>query len=125
IGEHYLCSWGQVLDSVIPAGVKKQAGTREILSFQLAEDFDLQKARLTPKQQSVVDVLNQKQGPVRVDELTELAGCGTSPIETLRKKGILVPIRKRSHVTDAEIGPVDPQPDLKLNPEQSACLNRI
>lgn len=125
IGEHYLSSWGQVLDSVIPAGVKKQAGTREILSFQLAEDFDPQNARLTAKQRAIVDVLARKQEPVRADELTELAGCGTSPIDTLRKKGILVPIRKRSYVTDAEVGHVEPQEDLKLNFEQSTCLRRI
>src|SRR6185295_3995301 len=31
IAERYLCGWGQVLDSVVPAGVKKLAGTREIL----------------------------------------------------------------------------------------------
>ena len=29
IADRYLCAWGQVLDCVIPAGVKKQAGTRE------------------------------------------------------------------------------------------------
>ena len=31
IAERYLCGWGQVLDSVVPAGVKKLSGTREIL----------------------------------------------------------------------------------------------
>ena len=25
---YYACSWGQALDAVVPAGVKKQAGTR-------------------------------------------------------------------------------------------------
>ncbi len=29
IADHYLCAWGQVLDCVIPAGVKKLSGTRE------------------------------------------------------------------------------------------------
>ena len=28
IAGYYACSWGQALDAVVPAGVKKQAGTR-------------------------------------------------------------------------------------------------
>src|SRR5689334_19133505 len=28
IARYYACSWGQALDAVVPAGVKKQAGTR-------------------------------------------------------------------------------------------------
>ena len=28
IGEYYLCPWGQVLETVLPAGVRGQAGTR-------------------------------------------------------------------------------------------------
>ena len=28
IAEHYLCEWGQVLEAVVPAGVRDQAGTR-------------------------------------------------------------------------------------------------
>ena len=30
IAQRYLCSWGQVLETVVPAGVKKKAGTRMI-----------------------------------------------------------------------------------------------
>ena len=29
IADRYLCSWGQVLDAVVPAGVRGKAGTRE------------------------------------------------------------------------------------------------
>ncbi len=39
IGERYLCSWGQVLESVVPAGVKKQAGTREIVCYEAAPEL--------------------------------------------------------------------------------------
>jgi len=125
IGEHYLCSWGQVLDSVIPAGVKKQAGTREILSFALSPEFDPARQKLSAKQKAVVDVLLQQQESLPVDELSRLAGCGTSPIDSLRKKGILIPLKKRSRVTEAELTQIDRQEDLKLNQEQQTCLARI
>ena len=36
IGERYLCGWGQVLDSVIPAGVRHKSGTREVQHVRLA-----------------------------------------------------------------------------------------
>jgi len=125
ISEHYLCSWGQVLEMVIPAGVKKLAGTREILSFHLASDFDPAHQKLSAKQQAIVNVLRERPEPVSVDELTRLAGCGTSPIDTLRKKGILIPLKIRSQVTEAEVVPVARQVDLVLNVEQKACLERI
>ena len=37
IADYYLCSWGQVLESVVPAGVKQQAGTRLVTSFVCAD----------------------------------------------------------------------------------------
>lgn len=125
ISEHYLCSWGQVLEMVIPAGVKKQAGTREILSFSLTEDFDPARQKFSAKQKAVVDVLLKKGEPLPVDELSQLAGCGTSPIETLRKRGVLVPLRIRSQVTEAVLTAVPRQADLPLNHEQRVCLDRI
>ena len=29
MAEYYLCGWGQVLEAVVPAGVRGQAGTRQ------------------------------------------------------------------------------------------------
>ena len=39
IAGRYLCGWGQVLESIIPAGVKSKAGTREVTFFGLAPDL--------------------------------------------------------------------------------------
>ena len=35
IADRYVCSWGQVLESVVPNGVKQRAGTRLIRRFQI------------------------------------------------------------------------------------------
>ncbi len=125
ISEYYLCSWGQVLDSIIPAGVKRQAGTREILTFELAPDLDRTKYRLTPKQVAVLDALQAANGSLTVEQLSERASCGSSPIDTLRKKGLIVARRIRSEVTAATTFDVAPQTDLKLNDEQQTALNAI
>ncbi len=31
LADYYLCGWGQVLNAVVPAGVKDRAGTRSVL----------------------------------------------------------------------------------------------
>ena len=30
MADYYLCPWGQVLEAVVPAGVRHQAGTRDV-----------------------------------------------------------------------------------------------
>ncbi|SFJ46706.1 replication restart helicase PriA [Planctomicrobium piriforme] len=125
IGERYLSSWGQVLDSVIPAGVKKQAGTRQIVTFELPPDLDLAQLKIPAKQRAVLEVLQQSSAPLTVDVLAERAGCGSSPIDSLRRKGLIVPRRGRSEVAQADVIEVEKQSDLQLNAEQQTALISI
>ena len=39
MAEYYLCPWAQVLEAVVPAGVRFQAGTREVTLLTLAPEF--------------------------------------------------------------------------------------
>ena len=63
MADYYACSWGQALDAVVPAGVKKHAGTRIGTFLMIPEEIraDLQaeilKRRLPPKQTAVLEVL--------------------------------------------------------------------
>ncbi|WP_437191462.1 replication restart helicase PriA [Planctomicrobium sp. SH527] len=125
IGERYFCSWGQVLDSVIPAGVKKQAGTREIVTFELAPDLDVASLKLPAKQKAVLEVLQQSDVPLTADVLSERANCGSSPIETLRRKELIIGRRARSSVAQANQIEVELQTDLKLNTEQQTALDSV
>ena len=63
IADYYACSWGQALDAVVPAGVKKHAGTR-IATFLMVPEEVARGLRagsidppLTPKQAAVMEVL--------------------------------------------------------------------
>jgi len=127
IGERYLCAWGQVLNSVIPAGVKNKAGTRMVNYFQLASNLlqghDL--AHLSPKQQAVVEALHRSDRPLRAEEITEAASCGTGPITALRNKGIVEVIRERASQFELGWGSVKQAQDFKLNAEQQRALDRI
>lgn len=127
IAERYLCGWGQVLDSVIPAGVKKLSGTREVLFLRPAPGVceTLSERKLSAKQLTVMEVLCSAQRVMRVDELCEAADCGVAPINSLRSKNLIEAIRERTDAFDADFGPVTQQADLKLNQEQSDALNEI
>ncbi len=127
IAERYLGGWGQVLDSVIPAGVKKQAGTREITCYQLAEGALERCAglKLPPRQKAVLDVLRDAEGPVAVDQLEAAAQCGTSPIHALRDKKLIVPVRQRRSTMVDDFAPAARTADLILNPEQQRALDAI
>jgi primosomal protein N' (replication factor Y) len=117
IADHTLCGWGQVLESVVPAGVKNRSGTRELVYLSLSNDARSrwQEMKLPAKQKAVVAALAGATGPLRIDDLAELAGCGVSPIQTLRDKGIVVSARLREMQTTTSLPAADPRRDLKLN----------
>ena len=125
ISESYLCGWGQVLESVIPAGVKKKAGTRVILRFELDPSVRLDEFKLPRKQQAVVNALAEQNRPMAVDELCDAADCGTGPVQALRTKGIIRGLRKRSLEYEVVAETVEKQQDLKLNTDQSRALKAI
>ena len=66
IADYYACSWGQALDAVVPAGVKKHAGTR-IATFLMVPDEAREallagtiNPPLTPKQAAAMEILAQR-----------------------------------------------------------------
>ena len=129
IADRYLCSWGQVLDTVVPAGVRKQAGTREIVRYTLSELGRTQLAtgeRFPKKQAAVLAELARTDEPLDVPHLTTAADCGTAPIKSLAEKDLITPIRRRELVFDEE--PLDDakiEPDLPLSDDQDRALSRI
>jgi primosomal protein N' (replication factor Y) len=127
IGERYLCGWGQVLDSVIPAGVKRKSGTREVQSFVLAPDAAerIGAMRLSRQQKAVIAVLQNSSGPVGATDLCERAGCGPGPLTSLRKRGLLNAIRVRTDVSGEDLYPAQQQSDLELSGQQQLALDRI
>lgn len=127
ISERYLCGWGQVLDSVVPAGVKKKSGTRLVRTFQLSDTAEhlLESVRLPRKQQSVVDALRAEGAPVAATRLCELADCGPAPINALCRKGIVVAERTRSEVSGEDLGGQATEADLVLNQQQQRTLDQI
>jgi primosomal protein N' (replication factor Y) len=130
IAERYLCGWGQVLDSVVPAGVKNQAGTREVLLLRVADDVreKLGGRELSDKQTAVLDVLTKSAKPLTLDQVAKRAGCGTGPIAALRKSGLVETFHERREADGRDptsTAGAESEPPITLNPEQQRVLDRI
>ncbi|WP_010582901.1 replication restart helicase PriA [Schlesneria paludicola] len=152
IADRYLCGWGQVLETVIPKGVKTNAGTRDITFYVLAERVrgllglasepavqdtgavapaapaDVAKAldalKLRAKQRTVLEVLIAANRPMPVDEISKAADCGVSPIQSLREKELIVPVRERV-MTPLAPATIEAHRELVMNPDQMRAVNSI
>ncbi len=101
LADYYACSWGQALDAVVPAGVKKHAGTRIGTFLTVPEETkeamraDTIVPRLTAKQTAVLEVLGRGSEPLTVADVCRLARCTSVPIRSLERRGLLHTVRKR------------------------------
>lgn len=89
MADYYLCGWGQVLNAVVPAGVKKQAGTRAVPLLELVPDTLLPNPlpHLSPKQKLVLEYLKTHPTPIELRQVMSETACGAVPIEALVDKG--------------------------------------
>ncbi len=89
MADYYLCGWGQVLNVVIPAGVKKQAGTRAVPFLELVPESLLPKDRphLPPKQRRVLEFMHANPGLHELRTVMDETETGPGPIAALVEKG--------------------------------------
>jgi primosomal protein N' (replication factor Y) (superfamily II helicase) len=127
IADRYICGWGQALETAVPAGVKKQAGTREMTYFALAENIDelLDNTKVPTKQAAIIDLLRASDQPLKGVQITEAVGCTPAPIKGLRDKGLIYATRKRVGTFEASIGEIVREQDLILNADQARVLSTI
>jgi primosomal protein N' (replication factor Y) len=117
IAEHYLCAWGQVLETVLPAGVRGGSGTRAIPYVALTAEVRtrLGELKLPPKQKQIVDFLARHTEPIPLTALLSSTGSTRAPVQTLRTKGILEWSTRRQMAPRAT--------DLHLPREEKLVLN--
>jgi primosomal protein N' (replication factor Y) len=127
IADRYLCAWGQVLETAVPAGVKNRAGTREVLMLRInAEVWAAHKGiKLPPKQAAALQVLELAAQPLPLERVAREAKCGTAPITALRRKRFLTAFSERSEPQDTDAVPAPQESNLILNPDQQHALDRI
>ena len=71
MADYYLCPWGQVLEGVVPAGVRVQAGTREVYYLTVPNNViaRLTQLKLPPKQAHALRQLAASPQPLTAQEL--------------------------------------------------------
>jgi len=124
MADYYLCGWGQVLEAVVPAAVRGNAGTREVTLLSVSSQVatQLPALKLSPKQQQALQILAVSPRPLTPPELAQQANCTTAPINELRKKGLIqTEIRRVSHAHFDDESHEREQPK-ELNPDQQAAL---
>lgn len=129
MADHYLTPWGQVLEAVVPSGVRGRAGTRDVMLLSVPTHVaaKLTKLELPPKQAEVLKTLAASSKPLSLKQLAMRVGCTSAPINALRKAG-LIESRVERLATDgllAEDVPVDRQAAKNLNADQTRTLDAI
>ncbi len=127
IADRYLCGWGQVLEAVVPAGVKNQAGTRQQLLVRINDEAwpGSPPVELPEKQAAAMAALQTAGRPMGLEQLARLAHCGTGPINALRQRNLLISFTERTDAGDPEHVDIERTNDLELSVDQQHVLNEI
>ncbi|WP_442484096.1 replication restart helicase PriA [Aeoliella sp. SH292] len=127
IADYYMTPLGQVLECILPAGVRGKAGTRETTLFSVPTKVAarLTTLELPEKQLAVLKVLAGSTKPLTMKQLMMRAECTSGPINTLRKKELIASRVERidtDPLLDQEFTRRGP---MTLNPAQVAALKSI
>jgi primosomal protein N' (replication factor Y) len=128
MADYYLCPLGQVLEAVVPAGVRQQAGTREVTLLSVRPEIVPQLAglKVSAKQFEALRILAASPKPLSAKQLAARAGCTMAPITALRKKGYLVEQVERMSGDRSAAGVVyQREAPHELNEDQVAALAAI
>ena len=127
ISEYYVCPLGNVIETVVPPGVRDGSGTREMLFLILAEGVAerLPGLKLPPKQRAILETLADGGSDWTPRELAETVGCTQGPITSLRKKGLILSSTRRVRSVSHAIPREKREQNLVLNTDQQQALDSI
>jgi primosomal protein N' (replication factor Y) len=129
MSEYYLCPLGQVLQTIVPSGVRGQAGTREMTFLSVSESVRQQLVagtlKLGAKQLDALRILAASPRPLTPPELAQAAKCTLGPIAELRKKKLVAVKVQRIQNMEVEQTPTPREEHLELNADQQAALAPI
>lgn len=127
MSEYYICPWGQVLQTVVPAGVRVKAGTRLTSIYTVPDEVVLRRAsiKLPVKQAAILDFLATRSGGMAKSDLAAAVGCTYAPINALYRKGLVTSRRSRVWTSTESVDAPTLEPHLKLNTDQQLAMDTI
>jgi primosomal protein N' (replication factor Y) (superfamily II helicase) len=128
LADYYLCGWGQVLHAVVPAAVRTQAGTREILFIEAVAGI-AERPKLSPKQSQALDLLHLAHEPKPLAHLARQLG-GVGPLNALVEKGLARKFSQRVDSLSVAESKSEPaiiarSTPMTLNADQTQAWNLI
>ncbi len=125
IADYYVCDLGTVLETVIPASVRGQAGTRNVTYLRAAPlaAGDLARWKLSAKQSRVMEILKGANTPLTPAALATAAECTSGPITALRKKGLITATVRREFQEEFLQTPAEQESAVQLNDQQREALD--
>ena len=127
MSDYYLARPGQVLEALIPAGVRSLAGTRAVKFYSLNSTNlaigDTEK--LPAKQQRIVEVLRGQEVWLTGDQICKQVGCTQAPLKSLMNKGLLQVEKRRIYKHHIQQEVLEREQALTLNPAQYRALESI
>jgi primosomal protein N' (replication factor Y) len=123
MADYYLCGWGQVLNVVVPAGAKDQAGMQSTVFLHAVADDELPNPlpKLTPKQTAALAALREAGRPMEMRRLAGLVHCGSGPLVQLVNKGLVKRVVRRVDRFAATENAVEPVEAPLLTSDQEAA----
>jgi primosomal protein N' (replication factor Y) len=127
MAEHYLCPLGQVLEAVLPAGVRAKAGTKLTTFLSAAPEAvgRIKELKLAKKQAEILRYLAASPEPLTPVQLAQRLGCTQGPITVLRRKGLISARTSRLNRKQLAGAPVEREDNLVLNDDQRPALDAI
>jgi primosomal protein N' (replication factor Y) len=129
MADYYLCPLGQVLQAIVPAGVRGKAGTREMTFLSVPpavrEQLEAGTLKLGQRQLDALRILTASARPLTPPELAQAAKCTLGPIGELRKKKLVKVEVKRIQHMEVEEAAVPREDHLRLNADQQTALDCI
>ena len=132
VADYYGCSWGEVLEAALPAGVRHGVTSKTIQTVEPVDRGSVLLARIAAmperqrKRRAAMEALVHAEGEELTPRaLAELAGCSVATVEAARRDG-LVRYRQRL-VTEHPVRDVEPEPvpRIVLTPEQERALDAV
>ena len=127
MADHYLCPLGQVLEAVLPAGVRGKAGTKLTTLLSAAPDAvgRIKELKLPKKQAEILRYLAASPEPLTPTQLAHRVGCTQGPISVLRRKGLISSSTCRLNRQQLAGAPVEREDNMILNDDQQVALDVI
>ncbi|MEZ6141010.1 MAG: primosomal protein N' [Zavarzinella sp.] len=127
MADYYVCSWGTVLQAVLPAGVRDYSGTRTAAFVQAMPEAERPQPlpKLTTKQQATWELILDSPDGISIKDCCQNAKVGPAVIQSLLAKGLIHKFTERVENVDEEPTHQPTAAPLVLNPDQERVWQAI